>query len=151
MPYLTRSTIGLIILLSACTTASPPETESSAHRDSTTAQVSPSPAASRTPEPTAVPSATPIPTPTPEPGYVSHAMLGDAWPLTVEDGVLSCTTASGGEAVFFGSGGVIYTVNGWAQTYYPDLPEIDPIWAAGQYAPKMDISPLIELGLDLCN
>jgi hypothetical protein len=108
------------------------------------------------PTPTSMPTprSTPtlIPTPTPEPGYVSRAMLGDAWPLTVEAGVLTCTTAKGCPAVLFRpTDGVLHTVNGWAETYFPDLPDIDPIWAAGTYAPKKDIGPLIDLGLDLCS
>jgi hypothetical protein len=91
--------------------------------------------ATASPLPTAVPTPTPIPTATPEPGFVSREMFGDAWPLTVESGVLICTTANGGDAVLFRATlGLLYTVNGTAKTEFPDLPDIDPIWAAGTYA-----------------
>lgn len=101
-------------------------------------QATDAPEASRVPESTA----------TPEPGYVSRAMLGDAWPLTVEEGTLAC---SGLGAVTFNAGGMTYAVNGLAQGS-TDLPEIDVIWADDPTgaAPKKDIGPLIERGLALC-
>lgn len=84
------------------------------------------------------PAATPI-------GYVSRAMLGAAWPLTVEDGVLRCER---GSAVVFRTGGVDYGLNGAAAAFA----DIDPIWAADPsgVTPKKNIGPLIDRGLALC-
>ncbi len=84
------------------------------------------------------------PTPTPA-GYVSRAMLGDEWPLTVEDGVLRCE----GSAVIIRVGGTDYAVNGAATGKGAD---IDPIWAADPsgISPKLSIGPLIDRGLALC-
>lgn len=83
------------------------------------------------------------------PGYVSREMLGDDWPLTVEDGVLDC---SGAQAVTFTTGGGTYAVNGMAESA-TDFPAIDPIWADDPTgaAPKKNIGPLIERGLALCD
>jgi hypothetical protein len=100
------------------------------------------------------PSATPMPTrPRPSPtaaapaGYVSRALLGDAWPLTVADGVLACRD----RAVTFASGGVVYALNGTAKDRGLGA-DIAPIWADGAVEGlKKNIGPLIERGLLLCN
>ena len=148
------------IVLAACSAAAPSSPQPTDEPTPTarptanataTPELTPTSDPTATPEPTVRPTPTPIPSATPEPGFVSRTMLGDDWPLTVESGVLVCSTAMGGEAVLFrATGGPLYTVNGTAQTYYPDLPSIDPIWAAGTYAPKKNIKPLIDLGLALC-
>jgi hypothetical protein len=78
---------------------------------------------------------------------VSRADFGDEWPLTVGSGTLSCD----GDAVTFTTGGTTYGVNGTARTLN-EWPDIDPIWAKDPsgLAPKKDIGPLIDRGLDLC-
>ena len=77
--------------------------------------------------------------------HISASDYGDRWPLTVEDGILRC---EGARAVVFIAGGRAYGVNGTALTM--GYPEIDPIWAVGEYAPRKDIGPLIGDGLALC-
>lgn len=79
------------------------------------------------------------------PGYVTRSMLGDAWPLTVEEGVLRCEPPG---AIIFETGGVDYGVNGLAA----DFADLDPIWAADPsgVSPKKNIGPLIERGQALC-
>lgn len=85
-------------------------------------------------------------------GYVSRAMLGAAWPLTVESGTLSCRGA--GEVYFRDdASGNHYTVNGTARTAQPALPEIDEIWAndtSNNLGLKKNLGPLIDRGLALC-
>lgn len=78
---------------------------------------------------------------------VSRADFGDDWPLTVDTGELRCEGAS---AVVFVVDGTEYGVNGSALS--AGYPEIDPIWAddPSGNAPKMDIGPLIQAGLELC-
>lgn len=78
---------------------------------------------------------------------VSREDFGDDWPLTVDEGVLACVPAF---AVVFTAGGETYAVNGQAATQgYAD---IDPIWADDPdgLAPKKNIGPLIDRGLELC-
>lgn len=99
-----------------------------------------------------LPTAAPVPTQPPAPpappvGYVSRAMLGDAWPLTVEEGVLACAA----NAVTFSSGGTIYALNGTAKQRSAGA-DIAPIWADNPAVKglKQDIGPLITRGLALC-
>lgn len=107
-----------------------------------------------------------LPNPTQPPpshpqGYVSREILGDEWPLTVDDGVLGCELVQVSDAsyasVTFTSGGITYAVNGVARasgTYA----EIDPIWAVSPYSLpddplgplRIDIGPLIDRGIALC-
>ena len=73
--------------------------------------------------------------------------LGDAWPLTVEDGLIACQN----QAVTFTTGGVTYAVNGTAKDRGLGR-DIDPIWAVDPagITPKMSIGPLIDRGRALC-
>jgi hypothetical protein len=82
---------------------------------------------------------------------VQRSDLGDAWPFTVERGVISCVRA--GE-VLFAANGNIYAVNGWALTNraqkgYRDVAEI---WSTNPAIPgaKVNIGPIINRGLALC-
>jgi hypothetical protein len=60
-------------------------------------------------------------------GHVSRADFGDAWPLTVDEGELSCDqTGSSRGAVVFEAGGTRYGLNGTATRR--GYPAIDPIW-----------------------
>ena len=45
-----------------------------------------------------------------------------------------------------------YAVNGTAMAHYPELPRIDRIWAPDPKIPgaKINISPVIDRGLELC-
>jgi len=83
------------------------------------------------------------------PGYVSRAELGRKWPLTVDDGTLSCDADA---VVFTAPDGDEYGVNGTALTAGYD--RIDPIWAPDKalgMGLKKDIGPLIDRGLALCD
>ena len=86
--------------------------------------------------------------------YVSSADLGDAWPLTVPGGTLSC---EGPGAVSFETDeGIVYAVNpagaSWSRTNnlaWEDIEAIqgdDPA-AAGT---RLALGPLIAAGLRLC-
>lgn len=78
---------------------------------------------------------------------VNEADYGGDWPFTVSSGRLRCES---GSAVVFATGGNEYAVNGAASSQgYPD---IDPIWRDNPDIPgtKVNISPLIDDGLELC-
>lgn len=78
---------------------------------------------------------------------VSPGDISGDWPLTVDEGTLRCEGA--GAVVFTTSDGREYAVNGMASGQ--GYAEIDPIWRnAPGPAPKVNIGPLIELGLELC-
>jgi hypothetical protein len=94
-------------------------------------------------------SAAPAPAATRPRGYVSRAEFGAPWPLTVEDGVLSCVN---GSAVIFAHGGMTYAVNGRAKGL-KRYASIEPIWQTldSPLSPmRVNIGPLIERGLTLC-
>jgi hypothetical protein len=80
---------------------------------------------------------------------VTAEEFGSDWPLTVDEGHLNCEGA--GAVTFTDPGGTTYAVNGTAQGA-TDYPEIDAIWADSNdnFAPKKNIGPLIDRGLDLC-
>jgi hypothetical protein len=77
------------------------------------------------------------------------------WPLTVPGGLLQCEplVISGlpvERVTFEAPDGTIYAVNGHALD--AGYPEIDPIWKDDPtgIAPKVNIGPLIDKGLNLC-
>jgi uncharacterized protein DUF2511 len=117
----------------------------------TTAETDPTKAPAATEVPataTPRPTRTPKPTAGPERGYIQRSDLGDKWPFTVESGTVRCLT---GTRIVFVTGGLVYAVNGTARgskqyldvaTIWKDNPEI-----AGA---KMDVGPIIALGLSLC-
>jgi hypothetical protein len=78
----------------------------------------------------------------PPPGYVSRAILGDEWPLTVEDGQLACLT---GKAVVFKHGGRTYALNGTAKGQRK-FEAIEPIWQTAPIpvAPDKQVTRLSE-------
>lgn len=101
------------------------------------------------------PTVRPTPTATATSGLADNELLvtrddyGDDWPLTVDEGILSCER---GSAVVFTTDGRRYAVNGTAMTLNLGA-DLDPIWApdpAG-VTPKMNIGPLIGDGLELCD
>ena len=72
----------------------------------------------------------------------------DEWPLSAEQGTLICHEV---DAVTFTGAGGVYAVNGMAMTR--DLgDDIDPIWLDNPELDglKINIGPLIDLGLTLC-
>lgn len=69
----------------------------------------------------------------PPPGYVSRAELGDKWPLTVDEGLLTCDKKGALRVIVFFEGkdgrGRMYAVNGAARTHFKNVEmEIGPIW-----------------------
>lgn len=130
-----RSVIFLLLLVLAC--GSP-----SAVRPTIPPEPTPPP------EPTDIPQPTSTPTPTAAPrGYVSHAMLGDAWPLTVEDGTIICS----GAAILLRTNRGLFAVNGTArgQHKWKDIRDItrpDP----NTSGLIMSVQPIIDRGLDYC-
>lgn len=87
----------------------------------------------------------------PAPGHVTRAEFGDRWPLTVDDGTLSCQF----NAVIFTREGVTYAVNGVAQQMRADRKwhDITEIWADNPDTPglKKSLDPLLARGQQLCS
>src|SRR4051794_28123067 len=95
------------------------------------------------------------PTGAPHEVTITRAEYGDAWPFTVDSGVLAVRPVNNGPltAVTFTSGGTTYAVNGAAMgtKQYSD---IATIWAADTKVPnelglKKNIGPIIDRGLKL--
>jgi hypothetical protein len=91
-------------------------------------------------------------TPTP-PGMLRQADFGEKWPLTVAEGQIECrnATKSGFGEVVFTANGTTYAVNGIAMQTdrYAD---IKAIWRDDPSVQglKIDISPVLNRGLELC-
>ncbi len=86
---------------------------------------------------------------------ISKQMLGDEYPFTVSEGILSCNDEP--NAVLFVVGSTIYAVNGTAKSLKNSSGEkrykpIDEIWADNPKikGTKVDVGKVIELGLELC-
>jgi Protein of unknown function (DUF2511) len=78
-------------------------------------------------------------------GFIARAEFGDAWPFTVDSGVLSCDNG----AIIFTSGAVAYGVNGLAKSRgYRRIEEIWN-WRDGIVA-RMDLTPIFERGQQRC-
>jgi len=83
---------------------------------------------------------------------------GLTWPLTVDEGELSCEA----EAITITVDGTVYAVNGLAEAR--GAQPIDPVWADdtelakeieeaggdGSFVPKIPITDLIAVGQELC-
>lgn len=87
-----------------------------------------------------------------QPGYISRAQLGEAWPLAVEAGILSCE----GGALLFRSGGVTYAVNGTAKASaaanrWQAIESISVPDPAGGTGAIKSLQPLLDRGLGLCS
>ena len=85
-----------------------------------------------------------------DPGYVTAADLGDAWPLTVDAGTLHCYN---GVSITITVGATEYAINGPAQANRAEgVKLIDEIWAdaPGNLGLKKDMGPLIKRGQSLC-
>ena len=85
----------------------------------------------------------------PNEALMTRADYGKAWPLTVDEGIVSC---EGAGEVYFEAEGTTYAVNGLALGR-DNAPEIDRIWAPDPQIKglKIDIGPIIDTGLELCN
>lgn len=59
---------------------------------------------------------------------VSRDAYGEAWPLTVDEGVLHCIDSPSGPAVTLTVGPDVYAMNGTALSH-TDASPVDPIWA----------------------
>jgi hypothetical protein len=81
---------------------------------------------------------------------ISRQDLGKDWPLTVDSGMLRCEGV--GAVTFTADDGTTYAVNGTARGL-DQWPDIDRIWADNPDVKglKIDISPLIQRGLRLCD
>jgi hypothetical protein len=86
----------------------------------------------------------------PGPGEMARADWDDEWPLTVDSGTVRCEK---GLHVLFEADGTTYAANGTAMTQRPELPRIQEIWADSPDMPglKIDISPVLDTGLALCD
>jgi hypothetical protein len=80
---------------------------------------------------------------------ISSDEFGNEWPLTVDEGIVRC---EGAGEVYFTADGTTYSVNGLAMGN-SDLPDIDVIWADDPEISglKINISPIIDRGLELCD
>jgi len=90
---------------------------------------------------------------------VTAAEYGDKWPFTVDHGLLRCEFPS---RVVFRTNDVDFAVNGSAASRYA---KIEPIWrvntkmqeafkaagAASDFVPRINIGPMIQRGLELCD
>jgi hypothetical protein len=82
---------------------------------------------------------------------IARQDFGNAWPFTVEEGVLSCKGKGGVGEVVLTANGTTYALNGVAKGTKKYRP-IDDIWAENPSlaGTKKDIGPIIERGLKLC-
>jgi hypothetical protein len=82
---------------------------------------------------------------------VTRAEMGEAWPLTVDEGTLRCDGAKGVGAATIEVDGEVYALNGTAKSRKAGV-NLTPVWAKdptipGAYKP---IGPLIQEALKLC-
>lgn len=77
---------------------------------------------------------------------VDRAQFGEAWPLTVPSGLLSCD--NNGAIYIRTDDGKTYSLNAQALAAYP---KVDPIWAGDPSSGgKKSLDPLVAAGEDLC-
>ena len=69
------------------------------------------------------------------------------WPFTVRRGILGCQQPPIPGAVTFNVDGAVYGVNGFGSEKYAD---IKPIWRPAPGGLRVDIGPMIDRGLKLC-
>jgi hypothetical protein len=98
----------------------------------------------------------------PAEAYISRAQVGEAWPLTVKDGVLHCEGLGALGALTFETNGRVYAVNEAAKLN-GKTPPIDLILASVLQRPRLppgfkpyfrklkkNVLPLLDRGMDLC-
>lgn len=99
------------------------------------------------------PTPPPSPAPTSVPrGYVSRALMGDAWPLSIDEGTIVCDRTA---ILLRAPDGRLYAVNGTARGQVPKLGWID-VREITLPDPNiagliMNVQPIIDQGLSLCN
>lgn len=84
------------------------------------------------------------------PGYVSRATMGDDWPLSIEEGILTCTEQR--EVILIAQSDT-YAVNGIARTVMEERrwKDINDVTLPGAVEGlTKDIGPLLDVGLALC-
>lgn len=101
-------------------------------------------------DPTSPPSP-PAPTSIPR-GYVSRALMGDAWPLTIDEGTIVCDRTA---ILLRAPDGRLYAVNGTALGQmtamgWRDIHDIDVPDPSGGSGVIISLQPLLDVGLDLC-
>jgi hypothetical protein len=112
-----------------------------------TSTVAPATMQPTVPEPTV-----PQPTATPA-GFITREQLGEAWPFTVESGLLACNDQ---QHVTFTAGGVVYALNGTAKGAIDNgapYQLIDTIWLDSptpSTGPKVSLRSVLDIGLSLC-
>ena len=94
-------------------------------------------------------STSPAPAETTDRRRVTAAVLGDDWPLTIQEGELDCPRP---DEVVIWSGGRVYALNGRARSN-PEYEDLERIWRDNPRSPGTKIPPseLIRRGLVLCN
>jgi hypothetical protein len=78
---------------------------------------------------------------------LTASQFGAKWPLTVKQGFVRCEDGS----VIFNAGGTEYGVNGTAKD--EGFEEIEAIWKKDPDIPgaRLDISPVLDAGLEQCD
>lgn len=104
----------------------------------------------------AAPPAAQTPGPNRPAGYISEETWANGpWPFTVPEGTLLCAPYGVGgsqQSVTFVANRVMYAVNGTAKGA-GQFEDIESIWKANPEIPgtKVNIGPVLEKGLSLCN
>lgn len=85
-------------------------------------------------------------------GYVSRALMGATWPLSIDEGTIVCDRTA---ILLRAPDGHLYAVNGTARSQVPKFGWID-VRAITLPDPNitglfMNVQPIIDQGLSLCN
>lgn len=83
--------------------------------------------------------------------FVTASDYGDEWPLTIGSGFVQCIPPN--RVVFVDVLGRRYPLNGTARSTISPLTPLEDIWAMNPELPgaRILITPLLQLGLELCN
>lgn len=97
------------------------------------------------------PPSSPAPTSVPR-GYVSRVLLGDAWPLSIDEGVIVCDRTA---ILLRAPDGRLYAVNGTALGQmgakgWRDIHDIDVPDPSGGSGVIISLQPLLDVGLAMC-
>jgi hypothetical protein len=79
-------------------------------------------------------------------GQVSRALLGERWPLSVDEGAFECHQFS---IVFRAPSGQLYAVDAIARRRMPTMPEWKDV--SEITLPGMNVQSIIEVGQAFCN
>lgn len=77
---------------------------------------------------------------------ITQGQFGDAWPFTTSNGILKCEN----KAITFRTNTRTYGINGTAQGR--GFPGPEAVWKVDPSVPgkRMDIGPILDKGLSLC-